>query len=300
VQDGGTQDFVLSKEAVYQTYLAMVTRQQAGGFTFSRPVLGKMVKRAFPTVPSIRRGPRGRVKQLYVGLIPRLIKTEGLLSTSQTAGGVLNLQLEEEDDEAELVSYLPPTGYTDEESIEEEAAARRRASFTTTTATSSSFTTSSSSSSSASSTNHRRGSVETTSTSTSSSTSSYSSPYSPLTGPDTSPPCLEQRRGSLTAAAATTTTSAATGCEDGAVEALSRCWFGDKATAPEITDASAERGGEDYQLALLVDALTTQQQQLVLGRRSPERRGRRLSVVEWAESIIPAGLQQLPTASPIL
>lgn len=71
VQDDG--DFVLSKELVYQAYLAMSTTHEdlAALPHLTRPVLGKMVKRAFPSVLSIRRGPRGRVKQLYVGLVPQ-------------------------------------------------------------------------------------------------------------------------------------------------------------------------------------------------------------------------------------
>ena len=73
VQDDGKCDFVLSKELVYQAYLAMSTTHEdlAALPHLTRPVLGKMVKRAFPSVPSIRRGPRGRVKQLYVGLVPQ-------------------------------------------------------------------------------------------------------------------------------------------------------------------------------------------------------------------------------------
>jgi hypothetical protein len=57
----------VSKGVVYRAYVNMCGRE-GRPVMFTRPVMGKMVKRAFPQVRTKRRGPRGHVAQYYVGL----------------------------------------------------------------------------------------------------------------------------------------------------------------------------------------------------------------------------------------
>jgi len=61
------EDITISKEALYQAYVAMCGATDSSPL-FSRPVVGKMVKRAFPTIQTRRRGPRTNVKQHWIGL----------------------------------------------------------------------------------------------------------------------------------------------------------------------------------------------------------------------------------------
>lgn len=72
------QEITISKEALYQAYIAMCGTTDASPL-FSRPVVGKMVKRAFPTIQTRRRGPRTNVKQHWIGL-HQLTNDELLLS----------------------------------------------------------------------------------------------------------------------------------------------------------------------------------------------------------------------------
>jgi hypothetical protein len=59
----------VSKSSVYNAYMEMCARE-GRPIMFTRAVMGKMVKRAFPYVRTKRRGPRGRVTQHYIGLRP--------------------------------------------------------------------------------------------------------------------------------------------------------------------------------------------------------------------------------------
>lgn len=116
VQDDG--DFVLSKELVYQAYLAMMAAHEylAELPQLTRPVLGKMVKRAFPSVPSIRRGPRGRVKQLYVGLVPQTRNSTQAIDGRAKRMKKTKKKLVEEDEEDEIL--LRPFSYESTDTAE--------------------------------------------------------------------------------------------------------------------------------------------------------------------------------------
>jgi hypothetical protein len=59
----------VSKSSVYKAYVDMC-HCEGRSTLFTRAVVGKMVKRAFPDVRTKRRGPRGRVTQHYIGLRP--------------------------------------------------------------------------------------------------------------------------------------------------------------------------------------------------------------------------------------
>jgi hypothetical protein len=57
----------MSKSSVYRAYVDMC-RSEGRQTLFTRAVVGKMVKRAFPDLRTKRSGPRGRVTQYYLGL----------------------------------------------------------------------------------------------------------------------------------------------------------------------------------------------------------------------------------------
>jgi hypothetical protein len=57
----------VSKSSVYREYVDMCRREGRPAL-FTRAVVGKMVKRAFPDVRTKRSGPRHRVTQYYLGL----------------------------------------------------------------------------------------------------------------------------------------------------------------------------------------------------------------------------------------
>jgi hypothetical protein len=67
--DDNTAPAYWSKNSVYKAYIDMC---HTNGYVtmFTRPVVGKMVKRAFPDIRTKRRGRRGNVKQHYIGLHP--------------------------------------------------------------------------------------------------------------------------------------------------------------------------------------------------------------------------------------
>ncbi|ELR20714.1 uncharacterized protein ACA1_054600 [Acanthamoeba castellanii str. Neff] len=65
----GSEACGVSKSSVYKAYVDMC-HCEGRPTLFTRAVVGKMVKRAFPDVRTKRRGPRGRVTQHYIGLRP--------------------------------------------------------------------------------------------------------------------------------------------------------------------------------------------------------------------------------------
>jgi hypothetical protein len=96
---------VVSKEVVYRAYVDMC-RREGLQTTLPRPVMGKMVKRLFPQVRTVRRGPRGQVRQYYVGLRRR--EDVGRARAVTVSAPVTNRSGATSQKKPELVSSLSP------------------------------------------------------------------------------------------------------------------------------------------------------------------------------------------------